>query len=215
MLGERLASARKNKGLTQMDLAVALGDRYTQSMISMVEKGHSLLLLDGATKAAEELEVSLDWLVGLSNDPTPPTSREGSPSDGETRSPPGERPALSEFSMKLGQARAYVVSGDSMRPTLTDGSTLLVDGTRKDLQENPHLRVPDRRGTPRPAGDAVAPGRLVVVERQPERAGAPRPARHRGRRGAGRGLMGVPEGGDVGYARFHPAAQPPFRGNRE
>ena len=214
MLGERLASARKSKGLTQMDLAVALGDRYTQSMISMVEKGHSLLLLDGATKAAEELEVSLDWLVGLSNDPTPPTSREGSPSDGETRSPPGARPAISEFSLKLGQGRAYVVSGDSMRPTLPNGSTLLVDGTRKGLQEN-HIYVYRTAGELRVRRAMRWPRGVVVVERQPERAGAPRPAQPRDRRGAGRGLVGVPEGGEVGDAKFHPAAQPPFRRNRE
>ena len=62
MLGERLALARKNKGLTQMDLAVALGDRYTQSMISVVENGRSILLLEGAIRAAKELDVSLDWL---------------------------------------------------------------------------------------------------------------------------------------------------------
>ena len=71
MLGYRLAAARKSKGLTQWDLAVALGDRYTQSMISTVERGRSSLLLDGAVKAAQELEVSLDWLVGLADDPTP------------------------------------------------------------------------------------------------------------------------------------------------
>ena len=71
MIGERLLELRRRAGLTQTQLAVALGDRYTGSMISMVEHNHSALLLDGATKAAEVLNVSLDYLTGLTDDPTP------------------------------------------------------------------------------------------------------------------------------------------------
>ena len=71
MRGDRLAEARKRAGLLQVDLAVALGDRYDQSMISHVEAGRSSLLLDGAIKAARELGISLDYLVGLTDDPTP------------------------------------------------------------------------------------------------------------------------------------------------
>ena len=71
MRGDRLRAARSKAGLTQTELAVALGDRYTGSMISMVEHGHSALLLDGATAAARELGVSLDYLVGLTDDPRP------------------------------------------------------------------------------------------------------------------------------------------------
>ncbi|WP_425155482.1 S24 family peptidase [Candidatus Palauibacter sp.] len=40
-------------------------------MISAVERGISGLLLDGATKAAKTLNVSLDYLTGLSDDPRP------------------------------------------------------------------------------------------------------------------------------------------------
>ena len=71
MLGQRLAEARKRAGLMQVELAVALGDRYDQTMISHVERGRSALLLDGAVQAASELDVSLDYLVGLTDDPTP------------------------------------------------------------------------------------------------------------------------------------------------
>ena len=71
MLGERLAEARRVKGLTQAELAVALGDRYTQSMISQVERGNSSLLVDGLINAAKELNVSTDYLLGLADDPTP------------------------------------------------------------------------------------------------------------------------------------------------
>ena len=71
MLGKRLAEARKKAGLDQVDLAVALGDRYDQPMISRVESGNRTLRLDGLVKAAQELKVSIDYLLGLTDDPTP------------------------------------------------------------------------------------------------------------------------------------------------
>ena len=71
MVGERLVQSRRRAGLTQTQLAVALGERYNGSMISMVEHNHSSLLLDGAVRAARELGVSLDYLTGLTDDPTP------------------------------------------------------------------------------------------------------------------------------------------------
>ena len=79
VIGERLAASRKRAGLLQVELAVALGERYNQSMISHIENGRSALLLAGAVKAAKELDVSLDYLVGLTDDPTPAASRNGSP----------------------------------------------------------------------------------------------------------------------------------------
>ena len=57
--------------MPQVELAVALGKRYNQSMISNVETGRSALLFDGATKAARELGVSLDYLAGLTDNPAP------------------------------------------------------------------------------------------------------------------------------------------------
>ena len=69
--GRRLAQSRKRVRLTQVQLAVALGDRYDHTMISHVEAGRSALLFDGATKAARELGVSLDYLAGLTDTPAP------------------------------------------------------------------------------------------------------------------------------------------------
>ena len=69
--GRRLAQSRKRVRLTQVQLAVALGDRYDHTMISHVEAGRSALLFDGATKAARELNISLDYLAGLTDDPVP------------------------------------------------------------------------------------------------------------------------------------------------
>ena len=67
-LAERLAESRRRAGLKQVELAVALGGRYGASMISNVETGRSALLLDGARKAAKTLDVSIDYLVGLTDD---------------------------------------------------------------------------------------------------------------------------------------------------
>ena len=78
MLGQRIAEARKRAGLRQVELAVALGDRYDHSVISRVESGQSGLRIDGLAKAAAELNVSADWLLGLTDDPTPSASRTGS-----------------------------------------------------------------------------------------------------------------------------------------
>ena len=71
MLGKRLAAARKQAGLTQVELAVELGDRYDRSMISIVEHNRSALLADGLTSAAKALNVSADYLLGLTDTPEP------------------------------------------------------------------------------------------------------------------------------------------------
>ena len=77
LIGERLAESRKRASLGQVDLAVALGDRYDQAMISRVESGQRSLRIEGAALAARELGVSLDYLVGLTDDPTPAAERSG------------------------------------------------------------------------------------------------------------------------------------------
>ena len=71
MIGERLAAARRRAGIAQVDLAVAMGKRYDSSMISQVEAGQKSTRLDGAKNAALELGVSVDYLLGLTDDPTP------------------------------------------------------------------------------------------------------------------------------------------------
>ena len=78
MLGERLAASRKRAGLAQVELAVEMGDRYDQTMISHVESGRSGLVSEGLAKAALALQVSTDYLLGLTDDPTPAASRNGS-----------------------------------------------------------------------------------------------------------------------------------------
>ena len=99
MIGQRLAEARKRAGLAQVELAVALGDRYNQQMISNVERGRRSLRFAGAAKAAKELGVSLDYLAGLTADPTPAADRSGAASviaeartGYEAEDSPGRRP---------------------------------------------------------------------------------------------------------------------------
>ena len=71
MFGERLRECRKRAGLSQHRLAVELGDRYDHSVISRVENGHSNLLVAGVVRAAHVLGVSVDYLVGLTDNPIP------------------------------------------------------------------------------------------------------------------------------------------------
>ncbi len=71
MIGSRLLEARRRAGLLQIDLAVALGRRYDPSMVSQIENGRKSIRLEGASDAARELGVSLDYLVGLTEDSTP------------------------------------------------------------------------------------------------------------------------------------------------
>ena len=71
MLGDRIASARKRAGISQRKLAGAMGERYDQTMISHVESGRSGLVGEGLSKVATVLEVSIDYLFGLTDDPTP------------------------------------------------------------------------------------------------------------------------------------------------
>lgn len=94
MLGERLARARKRAGLKQVELAVALGDRYDHTVISAVEHNRSSLRLDGAVAAARTLGVSLDYLAGLTEDRTPAV----------------------ELAARLGAAEAAVTHAAVLRP---------------------------------------------------------------------------------------------------
>ena len=73
MLGERLREARERAGRLQVDVAVALNKHRT--LINKVEQGNSSLSVEALTKAAVELGVSTDYLLGLTDDPTPMAQR--------------------------------------------------------------------------------------------------------------------------------------------
>ena len=144
-----------------MDLAASLGDRYDQTMISHVESGHSALLLDGAARAAGTLGVSLDCLVGLTDDPTPSAELSIVGITPEIRQLPGAR-AVSVRRLRTvagsgaldldEEVKAYAyfrhewlsrqghvadrcssisVMGESIEPTLPEDCVILVDHNRK------------------------------------------------------------------------------------
>ena len=160
MLGERLAKARRLAGLAQVDLAVAMGDRYNGPMISMVENNHSGLLLDGAVKAAQELNVSLDYLVGLTDDPTPAAELANKVNHPEFRHLPirdarggmgpeayveddpiigylaFRTPWLTKHGINPDNASMIEAVGDSMEPTIKNGAMVLVDHHRHRLKHD-------------------------------------------------------------------------------
>ena len=166
MLGKRLAAARKRAGIPQVELAVALGKRYNQSMISNVETGRSALLFDGATKAARELNISLDYLAGLTDNPEPAAALAAKVSELEdasavtTDEEDGHSVDVMELDTAAGsgavvdfervkdrirfrrswlrkhgliarQCKVIGVKGTSMKPTLVDGCSILIDLNRR------------------------------------------------------------------------------------
>ena len=175
MIGERIARARKAKGLGQAALAAAIGDRYEYSMISHVEAGRKSLRLDGLANAARALEVSADYLLGLTDDPTPAADRDSVPThaisepdptyktDGHQDDPEETIEQLAEVAAAAGVGaqvydetttgrvpfrRSWLrrnrinprhcqligVRGESMVPTLPDGSQIIVDRNRKEMR---------------------------------------------------------------------------------
>ena len=70
VLGERLRRSRMRLGLNQTELAEQTGIPY--QVISRLEHGHQSIYVERLVELASTLKVSLDYLVGQSDDPTPP-----------------------------------------------------------------------------------------------------------------------------------------------
>ena len=70
ILGKRLADARKMRGMSQVELAVALGDQYTQASISHMESGRAMPPSSRLIEIAQALNISTDYLLGLTDEPT-------------------------------------------------------------------------------------------------------------------------------------------------
>ena len=75
MVGTRIARARKRAHVKQVELAAAMGDGISRSAISMIETGAMDPSFARATEAAQALDVSLDYLAGLTDDPKPANRR--------------------------------------------------------------------------------------------------------------------------------------------
>jgi transcriptional regulator with XRE-family HTH domain len=60
-------------GLNQTELAERTGIPY--QVISRIEHGHQSIYVERIVELAKTLNVSIDYLVGLTDDPTPPKKR--------------------------------------------------------------------------------------------------------------------------------------------
>ena len=69
IVGKRLHKARALQGLSQLQLANRIGT--TRYLISLVEHGRCGLSLPRLSAVAQALGVSIDYLFGLADDPTP------------------------------------------------------------------------------------------------------------------------------------------------
>lgn len=69
LFGQHLRELRKQKGETQSDLAAVLGIMKTQ--VSEMENGNSSTTPEKLALICEHYKVSADYLLGLSDDPTP------------------------------------------------------------------------------------------------------------------------------------------------
>lgn len=126
-----------------------------------MESGHSAFLLDGAVKAACKLVVSLDYLVSLTDDPTPSAELSKAEFTPELRQLPGTRPVpvrrlqttagsgaldldeevktyayvrrewLSRQGLATDRGSIFSVMGESMEPTQLEDCVILVDHNRK------------------------------------------------------------------------------------
>ena len=165
MLSERLARARKRVGLSQRQLAAAMGGRYDQTMISHVETGRSGLVGEGLTKAATILGVSIDYLFGLTDDPTP--TAQLTPATGlhasemldialipRVASVVGSETAIKEYDATILERLPFShswlaehridpdnchlikVQGDLMEPTIPDGCSILVDVSVQQFKDD-------------------------------------------------------------------------------
>lgn len=151
MLGKRVKQARERAGMTQSELG-AVFDK-TGSLVTKIETGHSGLRWPALAKVARVLRVSSDWLIGLTDDPTPvadslvdyvPVHRsatiagvnKGNVFAQDTGVIPFRRSWLDLTEIDPAAANVFRVHGDSMAPTLTDGSAILVDYKRNILRED-------------------------------------------------------------------------------
>ncbi len=66
---ENLRIIREKQGKSQVNVAVHVG--IAQEMISSYESGKNLPSADKLIKLAKYLDTSTDYLLGLTNDPTP------------------------------------------------------------------------------------------------------------------------------------------------
>jgi transcriptional regulator with XRE-family HTH domain len=73
VLAERLKRHRRRLGLKQLEFAEQTG--IPNQVISRLEHGHQSIYVERLVALATTLNVSMDYLVGRTDDPTPPKKR--------------------------------------------------------------------------------------------------------------------------------------------
>lgn len=72
-LGERVRRRRMALGLSQTEFAKQAGIPVPR--LSNIEHGHQSIYIERLAALAKALNVSTDYLLGFSDDPTPPAKR--------------------------------------------------------------------------------------------------------------------------------------------
>ena len=73
MIMSRIRDLRKEKGFTQVKIQMLTG--IDQSDYSKIESGKRYFTFEQCRKLAIALDTSMDYLAGLTDDPTPPEGR--------------------------------------------------------------------------------------------------------------------------------------------
>lgn len=110
ILSKRLVEVRKENGYTRKRLAEELGRPYrtiTNYETGEHEPGHKYLI-----EIAKKFGVTIDYLLGLSDDPH--ETSDGKKSPDTTEAAPGEGPISMEESNKLLVALGYIKEGEEL-----------------------------------------------------------------------------------------------------
>lgn len=73
LFGQRVRETRNKAGVNQTELGLVIGTR--KSHVSEIEKGLACTTVEGLAALCEHYQVSSDYLLGLSDDPTPRKDR--------------------------------------------------------------------------------------------------------------------------------------------
>ena len=136
----RLKQLRENKGLSQDGLGKLLNT--TQQTINNYEKGKREPSQDMLQKIADIFKVSTDYLLGRTDDPTPPQAKQ-------------EKPNFEEYVLSasgLGEATIRVAELDSLYGMDSNTFTSLSRLAYKKFG------LPGAKGSPKAAGGIKTPG---------------------------------------------------------
>jgi transcriptional regulator with XRE-family HTH domain len=74
IFSKRVRILRKGKGWTQKELAERIGEGVSTQIVSNWERAYTSPEFEDIPRIAEALEVPIDYLLGKTDDPTPPDS---------------------------------------------------------------------------------------------------------------------------------------------